>query len=107
MTTALTDVSGCSVPVARDVSGAAVSAAVSRMICSRLLLSARRLRERCDAEIPRVSVTIEQHARGELPLGVEHAFDLAHLVDCRRSVQLTQQLLFDGIPADAVLGERA
>ena len=34
-------------------------------------------------------------------------FDGAHLVDASIAVELPQQCLFDGVPANAVLGERA
>src|SRR5262245_2249223 len=48
----------------------------------------------------------KEHAGCELPFRVERLFDGAHLGDAAASVQSFEQLLFDTVPADAVLGER-
>jgi len=49
----------------------------------------------------------EDYSRREFPVGIERAFDGAHLVNPFVAVQVAQQRLLHRVAADAVFGERA
>jgi hypothetical protein len=48
----------------------------------------------------------EQHARRQLPRRIERALDGAHLVDSVVAVEFPKELLLQGAPSHAMLGER-
>src|SRR4051794_18187515 len=50
-----------------------------------------------------VSASAKNHAGGELVVGVERALHRAHVVEAALAVELAQERLLHGVPADAVL----
>ena len=47
----------------------------------------------------------EQHAGRHFPARIDGSLDASHLLDSRARVEIHQQMLFDRVPADAVLGK--